>query len=149
MGLFRGYEQSKRRCQRGQNLVELALTLPFLLLLIFTIVEVGRAWQTYQGAKMAAIDGAYTASVYHDEALGEDQMQARLNQARIPYNAYDIVPVENTAGSTVVVGYKANVNVTYKPLFGGMSLPTLVGAVTIIPSEFPIEYHEIYYNSIY
>ncbi len=143
------YKFFNRRRERGQNLVELALTLPFLIVVLFAIVEMGRAWQTYQGAKMAAIDGAYTASVFHDETLGENQIQARLEAANIPYDNFNIQPVQNQGGNNITVGYKAQVRVRYVPLFGGMSVPTLGAPIVLIPNEFPIEYNEVYYSSIY
>ncbi len=149
LNLVYDFKKKIRKRERGQNLVELVLTLPFLILIIFGIVEMGRVWQTYQGAKMAAIDGAYTASVFQDETLGEDQIKSRLEQAKITYTAFDIVPVTNTSGSNITIGYKATVTAEFRPLFGGMEVPTLANPITIIPAAFPIQYDEIYYPSVY
>ncbi len=149
LNLFYNLKQKRLKRERGQNLVELVLTLPFLILIIFGIVEMGRVWQTYQGAKMAAVDGAYTASVFQDEVLGETQIQSRLDQAGITYTAYDIVPIKNTSGNNVTVGYKASVTAEFRPVFGGFKLPTLSTPIAIIPAVFLIQYDEIYYPSIY
>ncbi len=149
LNLVFDYKEKRRKRAKGQNLVELLLTLPFLFLIIFGVIEMGRVWQTYQGAKMAAIDGAYTASVFQDEILGENQIQSRLDQAKIPYTAYDIVAITNTSGNNVTVGYKATVTAQFVPIFGGLQLPGGGAPVTIIPATFDIQYDEIYYPSIY
>jgi hypothetical protein len=52
----------KRRGERGQSLVELALTLPVLLLLLIGVVEVGNALNAYITVVDAARDGARLGS---------------------------------------------------------------------------------------
>jgi Flp pilus assembly protein TadG len=48
----------KRRGERGQSLVELALTLPVLLLLLVGVVEVGNGLNAYLTVVDAAREGA-------------------------------------------------------------------------------------------
>ena len=43
-------QRRKRARHRGQNLVELVLTLPFVVIMLFFIIELGRAWMVYEGA---------------------------------------------------------------------------------------------------
>ncbi|HWJ94093.1 MAG TPA: TadE family protein, partial [Telluria sp.] len=42
--------------QRGTALIEFALVMPFILILMFTVIEFGRAMQRYNGAAKAARD---------------------------------------------------------------------------------------------
>lgn len=61
----------RARNERGAALLEMALTLPLLLLVCVGILEFGRAYQTWQvltnaareGARMAVIDGPTDADV--------------------------------------------------------------------------------------
>ena len=48
------------KAQSGQNLVEMVFTFPLALAMMFFTVDIGRAWFTYQSAKMAANAGAHT-----------------------------------------------------------------------------------------
>ena len=52
----------KRRGERGQSLVELAITLPFLLLLLVGVAEVGNALNAYLTVVDAGRDGARLGS---------------------------------------------------------------------------------------
>lgn len=131
---------------KGQNIIEMALVLPFLLIGILFVVEMGRAWQTYEGAKMAAEDGAYTAATFDSAVRGNGVIQQRLNSANIAGNGA-IRPIMGFGTVASRIGYKAQVTVNYQPLFGGVAL-TLpgVGAVPIIPANFPIQYDSVYYS---
>jgi len=63
-----------KRNQRGQALIELALLLPFLLLLLLGIMEFGRTFHAYLTITYAAREGARAG------ALGEDDpvVQAKI-----------------------------------------------------------------------
>lgn len=50
--------------ERGQSLVEFALSIFFLLLLVSGIVDLGRAFYTYMDLREAAQEGAAYGSVY-------------------------------------------------------------------------------------
>jgi Flp pilus assembly protein TadG len=52
-----------RRSRRGQALVEFALLLPFLLLLLLGVIEMGRAWNAKQVLTDAAREGARLAVI--------------------------------------------------------------------------------------
>ena len=56
------------RDERGQSLVEFALILPFLLILLMGIFEIGRAWQKYQVITDAAREGARVAAIGSGDA---------------------------------------------------------------------------------
>ena len=51
------------KSNKGQSLVEFALVIPVFLLLLFGIVEFGRAWETMNVATSAAREGARVAAV--------------------------------------------------------------------------------------
>jgi Flp pilus assembly protein TadG len=123
--------------------VELVLTLPLLVLMMFFIIEIGRAWMTYDSAKMAARDGAYTASIYHNATVGETQMTNKLNAAGLDVKTLNVQQINNRHA------YKANVTVTFTPFFGGLSIPTISGPMTILPKSFDLSYSSITDVAIY
>lgn len=98
--------------QRGTALIEFALIVPIMLILMFTVIEFGRAMQRYNGAVKAARDAVRYLSVHQQ---GTHQQQARnlivygtvdgggapldpdLNEAMVPD------PVWQTAGSNPLI----------------------------------------------
>lgn len=132
----------KRRAHRGQNLVELVLTLPFVLLFIFFIIDVGRAWMTIEGAKMAGRDAAYTAAIYHSASVGQTQLNNKLSAVGMQGTG-TVRQIPNQHA------YEANVNATFTPLFAQLSIPTLTGPVRILPASFPVTYTAITDVSVY
>jgi Flp pilus assembly protein TadG len=54
--------QKNRKSERGTELVEFALVLPFLLLCCLGVIEIGRAYYTYNILAKAVRDGARFAS---------------------------------------------------------------------------------------
>lgn len=50
--------------QRGQSLVEIAVTMPILLLVLMGILDLGRAYWTYITLSDAAAEGAAYAALY-------------------------------------------------------------------------------------
>ena len=63
----------------GQGLVEFALVLPFLLVLVFGIIEFGNAFRTYQTVTNVAREGARQAVLQDcDQTCAEDVIGARL-----------------------------------------------------------------------
>ena len=61
MSFFRS--ANRRRDERGQSLVEFALLLPFLLILLMGIFEIGRAWQRSQVLTDICREAARVAAV--------------------------------------------------------------------------------------
>lgn len=122
---------------RGQNLVELALTLPFVLAMVFCILDLGQAWTVFEGAKIAASEGAYTAAIYHSSTAGLAQMNHKLTAENLTVIKAVVkqVPKQHS--------YQADVTVTFKPWFGGLSIPSLSGPLTIIPNTFDISYKSV------
>jgi Flp pilus assembly protein TadG len=122
----------------GQNLVELVLILPIFLVMLFSIYEFGRYWQTTETVKLAALDGVAVAAQSQNIAQGNTRLITRLAQAGItPTGVTGVTATPDNAG------YVATVNTNYTPLFAGLSIPTLAGSISIIPAAVPINYKEI------
>lgn len=93
--------------RRGQSLVEFALALPILLLLIFGLVDLGRAVFVSNQLAEAARDGARYGSVQarayspstRDEV--EDWIRARLQAVPSPTISADCTAGNPTFGCTV------------------------------------------------
>jgi Flp pilus assembly protein TadG len=133
---------SLRKAQRGQNLVELVFTLPLMLALVFFTIDVGRAWMTYEGAKMAARSASYAASIYHSASVGRTYLNYKLAASGLTGNG-DVTQVASQHA------YRSNVTVTFTPLFAHLSIPTLSGPQRIIPASFDISYSGITDVSVY
>ncbi len=59
---------NRAKAEAGQSLVEFTLVLPILLLLLFVIVDFGRAFYTWNIVANAAREGARTGAVQSDTA---------------------------------------------------------------------------------
>jgi hypothetical protein len=129
--------QRKLRGLPGQNLVELALTLPFVLLMILFIVEMGRVWFAYEGAKMAATEGAHAASLYHNPEVGKNLLDKKLAAAGLEVKQAVVEQIPNQHA------YRANVVIRFTPLFGELAMPTVGGKVTFLPAGFDISYSAV------
>ena len=127
----------------GQNLVELAMTLPFVLVLIFFIIDSGRAWMTYEGAKMAAREGSYVASLYQNATAGQTQLDYKLSLASLKKKSAKVTQVPGKHA------YQSDVTVTFDSLFGSFQIPTLSGPIQVFPAHFDISYHAVTDVSVY
>ncbi|MCC6381994.1 MAG: pilus assembly protein [Dehalococcoidia bacterium] len=65
-----------RESEKGQTLVEFALVLPFFLVLIFALVDFGRAYYTWQVVTNGAREGARAAAVQSDNATIDSKIYA-------------------------------------------------------------------------
>jgi len=103
---------------RGQGLVEFALILPVFLLLLFGMVEFGRAYMTKNILTGAAREAVRRAAVQSDSATAINEAQTRaqevLNSAGI-YSAV-VTVTDNNVGTEPTV----EVSITY-------NFPILVG----------------------
>jgi len=78
-----GGEKSGLFTYQGQNLVEMALTMPVILLLLFGIIELGRAFLIYSEVSNAAREGA-RYGVVHPGDLTPIAVAARAKSALVP-----------------------------------------------------------------
>jgi hypothetical protein len=125
------------RCERGQALIEMALTLPLLLLICTGIFEFGRAYQTWEvltnaareGARVAVLPGGgpgtVDARVREYLSMGgldsDSSVQVDVNPTTVSMGA-----AGSTSASQVVVSYPFSF-IVLKPianLVGGNSLST-------------------------
>jgi Flp pilus assembly protein TadG len=93
------------RSDRGAAAVEFALVLPLLLLMIFGIVEFGRAYNVQISITNAAREGARVMAVHNDPALARTAASAAA-PAVIPAVApgnVTVAPTDCVAGATVTV----------------------------------------------
>jgi Flp pilus assembly protein TadG len=58
------------RAERGQSLIELALTLPIMLLLVLATVDIGMGFRTYIGLSTAAREGVRWISIHPNDPAG-------------------------------------------------------------------------------
>lgn len=133
----------KRVRQSGQNLVELALTLPFLLAMLFFTIDIGRAWMVYDGAKMAVRDAVYTASIYHSATVGKSQLDNKLAAAGLSVKTAKIVQVPREHA------YQGDVTVTYEPMFAQLQIPSLSGPIRLIPANIDVKYTSVTDVAVY
>jgi Flp pilus assembly protein TadG len=78
---------TKLREQRGNAVVEMALILPFLLLLIFGITEFGRAWMTVNILQTASREGARLAVVTAPDVAAVQARATAICDAAAVHNA--------------------------------------------------------------
>src|SRR5438270_6185878 len=93
------------RSERGQSLIETALTLPLLLMVSVGIFEFGRAYQTWQVVTNAAREGA-RMSVLPDSTVSgvQDRVRTYLTNGALPRAADATVTVNPAAQITLSSG---------------------------------------------
>ena len=95
------------KSERGQALLETALTLPLLLLVSVSIFEFGRAYQTWQVLTNAAREGARVA-VLPGQTAGNVQARVRsyMSSGQLPNGAAAGVAVNQNA--SIAIGSAGN-----------------------------------------
>ena len=91
-----------RHSERGNALIETAITMPVLLLLIVGIFEVGRAYQTWQVLTNAAREGARISVTPNSvEATSEALVRQYMLDGQLSEYADADVEVDKNASITV------------------------------------------------
>ena len=93
----------RMRQERGAALLEMALTLPLLLLVCVGILEFGRAYQTWQVMTNAAREGARIAvlpGITNTDVT--NRVQTYLTNGQLPNAAYATVNIDKT--KTISIG---------------------------------------------
>lgn len=80
---------------RGAAAVEFALVLPLLLLLLFGIIDFGRAYHSKVTLTHAAREGARALALAPDAAAGTDDLNDRLASGALAPGAIGTVTVES------------------------------------------------------
>ncbi|MFN8614364.1 MAG: TadE/TadG family type IV pilus assembly protein [Vampirovibrionales bacterium] len=131
------------RFRQGQSMVEITLVLPLLLIMGLAVAEMGRLWQTYHAAKLAAEDGAYTATIHSNEAKGVAAIDSRLAKAKLKGGQGQVEAVFSQ--NNLILGYKATVDVEFKPFFQGFTLTIPgYGPISLFSATVPIHYDTVY-----
>ena len=103
--------------ERGSSLIEVALTLPLLLLITAGIFEFGRAYQTQQVLTNAAREGARVAVLPNQPAgAAETRTRLYLTVGQLPYAADATIDVTSTTisiGGVTTPGSKVTVSYPY------------------------------------
>lgn len=125
MKVLRRIKHSLIRSERGAAVVEFALVLPLLILLVFGIIEFGRAYNLYLGVTHAAREGARIASVRNGTGVTDDEIKDQV----VARSALDITTsnVEVTPAGLKTPGQAITVRVRYPvtltiPLLGSYSI---------------------------
>ena len=112
------------RKQQGAAAVEFALIMPILILLLFGIVEFGRAYNTQISLTGAAREGARVMAIQNDVLLATTATVAAAPSVN-PAPSVDIAPTSCSTGTNVSV--TASTDLTYNiPLFDSATI-TLTG----------------------
>jgi Flp pilus assembly protein TadG len=91
-----------RRSERGNALIETAITIPILLLLMVGIFEVGRAYETWQVLTNAAREGArMSVTPNSDPDTAEALVRQYMSEGELGNFATADVDVDNNASFVV------------------------------------------------
>jgi len=129
---------SRLRDTRGNAVVEMALVLPFLLLLVFGITEFGRAWMTLNVLQTAAREGARLAVVTTpDVAAVQARATAVCNAAAIHNNVVVscVGPAINDVERKVTVTVSADFSIVSGRVLNAFSGTIPLSAQTTMRSE--------------
>ncbi|MCL6558795.1 MAG: pilus assembly protein [Firmicutes bacterium] len=115
--------------KHGQSTVELALILPFLLLVLFAIMEFGRIFSSYLIITNAAREGARQASIGADN----NAIIQTVRGAAYPLNSGSLtINIDPYNKSERITGSTARVTVNY-------SVDILIPLVgRLLPDPFPL-----------
>jgi Flp pilus assembly protein TadG len=118
-----------RTCERGSQVIELALALPILLVILSGVAEFGLLFRTLSVTANAAREGARIAIVpgnEYNDALVEARVNAYLQAAGVSgVPDVEIERPEITVGGVPTTAVRVTVNYTYDALF----LDPIIGLV--------------------
>ena len=105
-----------KRPEKGQSMVELALTITMLMILLAGVVDLGRAFFTYMAMRDAAQEGAAYGSI---NPFDEDGIKSRIwdNLDQVvpnPEQVDDIIVIGIDYNGPRCLGYEIVINVDYQ-----------------------------------
>jgi Flp pilus assembly protein TadG len=115
------------QAEKGQSLVEMALTLPVLLLLTLGTVDLGLGFKTYMALTNAAREGARWVSIYPNDVAGararaaEEAARIGLEEGDISTNSITITFSPNKSSYTAGERVTVTVSHEYTLLFGAIT----------------------------
>ncbi len=110
------------RKQRGTALIEFALVVPLILVLTFTVIEMGRAVQRYNGAAKAVRDAVRYLSV---QQQGTHQVEAA-----------NLIVYGNIAGTGPLLDPALTINNVVAPSWATVGSNPIINTVTIKVSGY-------------
>jgi hypothetical protein len=125
--------------QRGQALVEFALSITVFLMLLMAIFDFGRAIYTNNGLAQAAREVARTASVHQGISDWSDETKATIatQQALVPgltvplWKCVDSASADDSAGSTAFCDEDQYIVVTAQSTYTPISLLGFLGTINL------------------
>ena len=99
----------RRRSQRGQELVEYALALPIFLLLLMSILDLGRAVYFYSALHNSVREGARYGIIFPDDSAGIEAVvrQKAVGLDPSALTVLSVMPDEDTIQVTVTFQFIA------------------------------------------
>ncbi|WP_066258703.1 TadE/TadG family type IV pilus assembly protein [Neobacillus drentensis] len=98
------------KSEKGQSLVEFALILPLFLMLLFGIVDFGRAFHAYLTIDHAGREAARAASIGKDNAAVKLVAKKQGSSIGLNEDRVDISTASRTPGTdiTITINYQFN-----------------------------------------
>lgn len=133
----RAFARRARNTEMGQSLVEFSLILPILLILLFAIVDFGRAFYTWNSLSQAAREGARVAAVQGTSTQIDSAVTAAMGglTTTSPTLTRTYTNVQAAKGETVTItlGYQFEYVTPISPLLNliggsGFANPTLTSS---------------------
>jgi Flp pilus assembly protein TadG len=104
----------KNLFSRGQNLVELVIVMPLLLLLILGILQFGLYWRTFQTVESIALEGADMASRMIDDPATTSANEAKTNTVNNINTRLAMAGFSTVADTAVVAASGTEPNALYQ-----------------------------------
>jgi Flp pilus assembly protein TadG len=120
------------RSERGQSLVELALTFTILMALVAGVIDFGRAFFTWVALRDAAQEGALYGSTNPTDLVGIDERVRDTSYQPVDMTDPAVVLVDITIYGPSCLGSPIQVDVTYTDFPITMPfLGTIIGSQTL------------------
>mgnify|MGYP001109119541 CR=1 FL=1 len=113
----KNWKENSKSPEKGQSMVELALTITILMILLAGVVDLGRAFFTYMAMRDAAQEGAAYGSINPYDVAGiKSRVWDNLEQVVSDPEKLteDIVVGVGFNGPKRCIGYEIEINVDYK-----------------------------------
>lgn len=130
------YTAKGRLAQQGQGLVELSFSLVFIVVFLYTGVELARVWHAFTSARHAAYQGALVAAQTQSIAQGLSALDVSAAQAKLNVASRSLTPLQQGQG------YSSQLSVRFTPMFAnGQRLASLGGGIRLFAPQFIITYN--------
>lgn len=103
----------KHRRERGQSLVELAVSFTLLVLLLSIAVDLGRAYYSYVAVREAAEEGALHGSLSPEDTAGIEARVRTSSTEPVDLGDETLVTVSSTVIGPACAGNSVRVTVSY------------------------------------